>query len=545
MFQLELVNKLKINNVTGKPVIICVDDELLILSSLSQQLKRKYGQDFAIEAVDTAELALEIVKRCNEENTDIPVVICDRLMPVMSGDELLIQIHKTNPDTRKILLTGQASTANISNAINNANLYRYISKPWSNEELFSSVDEALGAFYNDRFLEEKALELEKSLLLEEIKYKNLVEHMSGAIYIMTANSNPEFLFHSPQISKITHYSKEEFTYELWVSRIHPEDRLSVLSKFESVSLKYKSFLIEYRFFRKDNELIWIEEDITLILKGKLPFFFQGIRNDITNRKLAEDKLKLYAEEIEKVNHKLLKAFDQAEQANKSKSQFLANITHEFNTPLNSILGYCQLLEMEQIGKLNEKQTKFVSYIYESGNHLLALVNTILDFSKIEAGRVLIEKVNFDLSFLIREVIHSQEGMANEKNISIELDMDLPEGYTIFADRTRMKQVLINLSSNAIKFTPNNLKIGFKVYIEGENTILKCWDTGIGIPKSEIGRVFEPFEQIHNEFTAKTKGTGLGLSIVKSILDLHGFSITLESEESKGSVFIITIPTIQK
>ena len=120
MFQLDLVNKLKINNVTGKPVILCVDDELIILSSLSQQLMRKYGQEFSIQAVDTAELALDIVKKCNEDNTDLPVVICDRLMPLMNGDDLLIQIHKSNPDTRKILLTGQASTSSISNAINNA-----------------------------------------------------------------------------------------------------------------------------------------------------------------------------------------------------------------------------------------------------------------------------------------------------------------------------------------------------------------------------------------------------------------------------------------
>ena len=540
MFQLDLVNKLKINNVTGKPVILCVDDELIILSSLSQQLMRKYGQEFSIQAVDTAELALDIVRKCNEDNTDLPVVICDRLMPLMNGDDLLIQIHKSNPDTRKILLTGQASTSSISNAINNANLYRYISKPWSNEELLSSVDEALGAFYNDRFLEEKALELEKNLLFEEIKYKNLVEHMSGAIYIMTADSNRQFLFHSPQISKITHYSKDEFTYELWLSRIYPEDLNRVLSKFESISFYSKSFLIEYRFFRKDNELIWLEEDITSIYKDRQPFLFQGIRNDITNRKRAEDKLKLYAEEIEKVNQKLLKAFDQAEQANKSKSEFLANITHEFNTPLNSILGYCQLLEMEQIGKLNEKQSKFVSYIYESGNHLLALVNTILDFSKIDAGRVLIDKTNFDLNALVKEVINSQEALASQKNIRIELNVDSTRDYFIFADRTRIKQVLINLSSNAIKFTQNGRSIGFKLYQDADNTILECWDAGIGIPKSEVVRVFEPFEQIRNEFTAKTKGTGLGLSIVKSILDLHGFSIQLESEELKGSTFTITI-----
>ena len=544
MINLESVNKLKINNIVGKPVILCIDDELIILSSLSQQLKRRFQNNFNIEAVDNAELALKIVKKCNEDNTDLPVVICDRMMPTISGDDLLIQIHKTNPDTRKILLTGQASTFNISNAINNANLYRYISKPWNNEELLTSVDEALGSYYNDRFLEEKALELEKNLLLEEIKYKNLVEHMSGALYVMTAGPLKEFLFQSPQISKITHYNKDEFSFDLWLSRIYPEDRQLVLNKFDSLTFEKKTILIEYRFFRKDDQLIWIEEDITLIFKDFQPFLFQAIRNDITDRKIAEDKLKLYAEEIEKVNQKLLQAFDQAEQANKSKSQFLANITHEFNTPLNSILGYCQLLQIEQIGTLNEKQTKFVSYIHESGNHLLALVNTILDFSKIEAGRVLIEKEFFELSSLIKEVIHSQEAMANEKNITIELDMNLPEGYTLFADRTRIKQVLINLSSNAIKFTPNDKKIGFKVFQDGENTIIKCWDLGIGIPKFEMNRVFEPFEQIRNDFTAKTKGSGLGLSIVKSILDLHGYSIELESEEFRGSTFTITIPLKQ-
>lgn len=542
MSTLDLMNKLKLSNLNEKPVILCVDDELIILSSLGQQLKKKYGREFSIEAVDSAEMALEIVHKCNEENIDIPVVICDRLMPTMSGDDLLIQIHKTNPDTRKILLTGQASTTSITNAVNNANLYRYINKPWSNQELLSSIDEALSAYYNDKFLEEKTLELEKNLLFEEIKYKNLVEQMSGAIYILTTDANREFLFHSPQILKITHFTKEEFNYQLWISRIHPEDRDIILNNFNSLSVDRKTFLIEYRFYRKDGELIWLEEDVTIIYKDKLPFLFQGIRNDITNRKIAEDKLRLYAEEIEKVNQKLLKAFDQAEHANKSKSEFLANITHEFNTPLNSILGYCQLLEMEQIGKLNEKQAKFISYIYESGNHLLALVNTILDFSKIEVGRVLIEKVEFDLGALVNEVINSQITIANEKGISIQFEKDESSNYEIFADRTRMKQVLINLMSNAIKFTPEVKKVGFKIFKDTKNTILQCWDQGIGIPQAEMARVFEPFEQIRNSFTVKTKGTGLGLSIVKSILDLHGFSIQLTSEESKGSIFTITIPS---
>lgn len=541
MLSLDLVNKLKLSSVSGKPVILCVDDELLILTSLGQQLKKKYGANFLIETADSAESALAIIQKCNSDNIDVPVVICDRLMPTMSGDDLLIQIHKSNPETRKILLTGQASTTSITNAVNNANLYRYLTKPWSNKELLSSVEEALSSYYNEKFLEEKTLELEKNLLFEEIKYKNLIEHMSGAIYIMTTDINREFLYQSPQIAKITHYKPEEFDYTLWVSRIYPEDREFTLNKFDFNPSNPKSFLIEYRFYRKDGKLIWLEEDVTIIFQDKIPFLYQGIRNDITNRKMAEDKLRLYAEEIEKVNQKLLKAFDQAEQANKSKSQFLANITHEFSTPLNSILGYCQLLEMEQIGTLNEKQSKFVSYIYESGNHLLALVNTILDFSKIEVGRVNLDKKDFDLGTLVTEIINSQETIANEKGLIIKLDKDPSMKYSIFADRTRMKQVLINLLNNALKFTPEGKQVGVKLYKELENTIIEFWDSGIGIPKSELVRVFEPFEQIRNNFTMRTKGTGLGLSIVKSILDLHGFAIQLESEEGNGSRFIITIP----
>lgn len=541
MFNPESISRLKVNQVAGKPVILCVDDELIILSSLSQQLKRKYGQDFIVESVDSPESALEIVKKCNEDNVDIPVVICDRMMPSMNGDELLIHIHKTNPNTRKILLTGQASTISISNALNNANLYRYITKPWSNDELTFLVDEALFAYYNDRFLEEKTLELERNLLLEEIKYKNLIEQMSGAIYLMRLDLKREFIFQSPQIYAITNYTRDELNYDLWVNRIYPQDKEYVLSQFELILNERKSGIITYRFSRKDEKIIWIEEDIILLSKNHKPNLIQGIRNDITSRKLAEDKLKHYAEEIERANEKLLKAFDQAEQANKAKSQFLANITHEFNTPLNSILGYCQLLQMEQIGSLNEKQSKFVSYIHESGNHLLSLVNTILDFSKMEAGKVSIKKTDFDLAELIKEVINSQEAIGSEKNISIEFKPEINTQYIIFADRTRIKQVLINLVSNAIKFTPEGKTIGFNLIKETGKIILQCWDKGIGVAEKDIQKVFEPFEQIRNEYTVKTKGSGLGLSIVKSILDLHGFSISLESEEGKGSTFTISIP----
>lgn len=151
----------------NKPIIICVDDEVFILQSLKEQLKKVVGADYDLETAESAEIALDIITECNETNVDIPIIFCDQMMPGMKGDEFLIRVHETNPRTKKVILTGQATASAIGNAVNNANLYRFLGKPWDYNDLMFTVKEAAKSYFTDKSLEEKNYELERALLYNQ------------------------------------------------------------------------------------------------------------------------------------------------------------------------------------------------------------------------------------------------------------------------------------------------------------------------------------------------------------------------------------------
>lgn len=530
------------DRIEEKPVILCIDDDSSILLSLSQQLKKSFGKEYSIERCDNPLTAIEFITELIIEQVQIPIIICDQSMPGISGDELLTMIQPISPYSKKILLTGHATINEISKAINSANLFGFITKPYTEENLISTINKALDAYNQEKGLEEKTLELEKTLLIQELKFKNLIEQINGSLFTITAGSSPTYIYISPQIYNLTHFTPEEFTFELWKKRVHPEDRHKIFQRLDSLDNGIKHFNIEYRFYNKEDELIWLSDEVNIIYQSGHPLLLQGIRTDITNRKNDEAKLSAYSEELNKAHSKLLVLYEQAEKANKTKSMFIANISHEFKTPLNSILGYCQLMQLPVLGSLNEKQKEYLSMIAESGQHLLELVESILDFSRIEAGKIEITKTELNLSSLIKEAITSIMGLLAEKNITFELKAPSSDHY-IFADRTRMKQVIINLLGNAVKFTPPGKKIGVSCDTAGDYHLLEIWDEGIGIPASELENIFEPFEQVRNDESVKNKGTGLGLAIVKTILNLHGFKLNVFSVENKGTVFTITMNTL--
>lgn len=237
----------------------------------------------------------------------------------------------------------------------------------------------------------------------------------------------------------------------------------------------------------------------------------------------------------KKQHKKLQEID------KTKNLFLANISHELRTPLNAIIGFSQALDSQIFGSLNEKQAEYIKDIQISGLHLLGMINEILDLSKIESNVMKFCPAQMNPQSAINEVINILQPLYENKNIEIEF-IDNFEGE-ILADNQKFQQILYNLISNAIKFTPKCGKITIKHYKKDKNYILKIKDNGIGIDKKYHSKIFKKFVHLNNIYTKNLSSTGLGLTITKELVKLHKGKITLESEVNKGSTFIMEFSNI--
>jgi len=231
---------------------------------------------------------------------------------------------------------------------------------------------------------------------------------------------------------------------------------------------------------------------------------------------------------------------QLEIANKHKSEFLANMSHELRTPLNAIIGFSEVLLERLFGELNEKQDDYLKDIHSSGRHLLQLINDILDLSKVEAGRMELDIATFDLPSATANAMTLIRERAQRHGIALSLDVqgDLGE---ITADERKFKQILLNLLTNAVKFTPDGGRVEVRARRDADNIVVAVHDTGIGIAAEDQGAVFEEFRQVGRHYTNKQEGTGLGLALTRKFVELHGGRIWLESEPGKGSTFTFTIP----
>jgi|SRR5271165_595769 len=227
-----------------------------------------------------------------------------------------------------------------------------------------------------------------------------------------------------------------------------------------------------------------------------------------------------------------------EEADRAKDQFLSGMSHELRTPLHTVLGFSELLSEERYGPLNEKQRRFVANIRTDAQHLLTLINEILDLSKLEAGRMELRCETFDPSAVIEETMSSIQPYAEMKSIRIHTKVEAPP--TLTADRMRFKQILLNLLSNSVKFTPEGGQIRIDSRLNRGCVAISVSDTGIGIPKEQHTAVFDKFHQV-GVASGIPDGTGLGLAITKALVEQHGGSISLQSEPGKGTCITFTIP----
>ncbi len=230
---------------------------------------------------------------------------------------------------------------------------------------------------------------------------------------------------------------------------------------------------------------------------------------------------------------------QLEAASRHKSEFLANMSHELRTPLNAIIGFSEVLSEKMFGDVNDKQAEYLQDILESGRHLLSLINDILDLSKIEAGRMELEPAAFDLPSAIENALILVRERASRRGIRLGSTIDTRLGM-ISGDERKVKQVLLNILSNALKFTPEGGRIDIDARLHADRAEVSVTDTGVGIAPGDQEAVFEEFRQV-GATDKKAEGTGLGLALSRRFIELHGGQISVQSEIGHGSTFTFTLP----
>lgn len=428
--------------------------------------------------------------------------------------------------------------------------------PFLKEErqLIDAVAERLGRITERRRVGEELRESER-------RYRLLAENAEDVIWTVDMNMRPTYM--SPSITRLLGYSVEEamaLPMEVVYAPASFETAMKVFAEelaIENMEQKdlFRSRTLELELNRKDGSIAPVEVKFSFMREpdGR-PVKILAIARDITERRQAEEERSRLYEDVKTLNleleervkertRQLEEAVQIADVASRAKSDFLSSMSHELRTPLNAVIGFSQVLQEQYFGKLNDKQGEYVTDILESGQHLLSLINDILDLSKIEAG-----KMELELSkVIIKDLLASSLIMIKEKALvhGISLDIDTTgdlKYLKIMVDERRVKQVMFNLLSNAAKFTPDGGAIKVEGKKEGKELIISVSDTGIGIAPEEQERVFEEFYQTSGTMKDKPPGTGLGLSVTKSIVEMHGGRIWVESEgPGKGSRFTFTLP----
>lgn len=368
---------------------------------------------------------------------------------------------------------------------------------------------------------------EKALKASEENFRTLVNNTLDGILILDFEGR--ILAANIAVGKLLGMELEKVVGESILKYLAPESVPVAIEDQINVLNGRGGYLSVYRAMPCREEPLWIEGLGTKIIYKDQPANIVVIR-DITVRKNAEEAL--------------IRAKTAAEAANRTKNEFLTNMSHELKTPLNSIIGFSDLLKEGIAGSLNEKQFRYAQFISSSGKNLLNIINDILELSKAEAGKDELNLEDFSVDESINKVISVIFHEVQKKNIKLGYNSE-NKNLWISADENKFRQVIYNLLSNAVKFTPEDGSIDIFSKQEGDLAVITVKDTGIGIPEDSIDDIFKPFIQLESSLSRTFEGTGLGLTLVKRYVEMHGGNISVESETGKGSSFRIELPVNRK
>ena len=500
----------------NKGKIVVVDDDKIVTSAFATLLKVEGFSD--AHFFNNPKEALEFLK----ENTP-DIVVSDFLMPEMNGLEFLSEVKKLYPEVSKIILTGYADKENAIRAINEIGLYRYIEKPWSNDDLVINIKNGIERSYLLSQLREKICELEEakkelekySHNLEQIveertadlkqsnaKLAGIITYCADGIVILDEDGNIEQV--NPACESLIGHINEKLV------KAHIDDFLFSKKTFISKELHRAegSELFLRDFYIKNplsNNIVPVEISFARINPDDEFKRFVGVIRDVTEQKKA-DKL---------------------------RDDFIATLTHDLRTPLLAAIQTLKFFLDGAVGELDEKQKLLLSTMQKSNEDLLGLVNALLEVYKYDAEKLILNKTDFNIFDLTKLVYDELKPLADSKNIDFSIDCDNHD-LTINADKTELRRVICNLVGNAISYTGNDGKVVIHIKNEDKDLIFSVEDNGCGIPTEDIPNMFRRFSQGTSK--KRSTGTGLGLYLSRQIIESHGGKIWLESILNKGSEF---------
>lgn len=405
-----------------------------------------------------------------------------------------------------------------------------------NEELIAAEEKLKATneeiMYINGEIQRRNIELRKineKLIESEEKFRELAENTHDAFWL---RDEKQFLYTNPSFEKLWGRNGDQISgIQEFENLIHPEDRSRYftwkhLSSF-AANINYSE---QFRIIKADGSVRWLWSRIHPVFNSEGNVYrVAGIATDIT--------------EVKETEQALLRAKEKAMESDNLKSAFLANISHEIRTPMNGILGFIELLKDDSISRDTREQ--YINIISKSSKQLLQIINDIIDISKIEANQLSIDIKECNINLITRDIylFYQKDNLAVKKGmLDIRLESGLSDDQAmIFTDESRLRQILMNILDNAVKFTSEGeIVMGYRL---ADNHTVEFYirDTGIGIPKNQYHLVFERFRQVDGSATRKYGGTGLGLSISQGLAKLLGGSISFDSEEGKGTQFFVTLP----
>lgn len=340
----------------------------------------------------------------------------------------------------------------------------------------------------------------------------------------------ETIAFSDQIYCIFGVDRDSFTPTLnnINAMLHRSDAGRMVQVFQRAVIEGNDYDMDFRIIRPDGEARFVrcEGRCEKDADGDVIALY-GIMQDITQTMLHEQDLRA--------------AKEAAERAYAAKSRFLANMSHELRTPLNAIIGFSDMMQRQLLGPIGtERYLEYIGGIRESGEHLLTLINDILDMSRIEAGKYQLDVEKLNVEKLVRLAVHMMEGRAFDSNIKISVQTE-GKDLGIVADRRALMQVVLNILSNAVKFSDPGAQIRVDCKARKDHILILIADEGAGIPANKLQNITQPFEQVSSHYTREHKGSGLGLAITKELVELHGGALRIDSVLDEGTTVTIRLP----